>query len=123
MNSSVVGVLVTICILLAPGLSRAKSRTITIMGPVSCTEWISGREERKSLEPGKLKITAIRTEAWLTGLLTGLNSGLPGADLLASVNAQLAFDWMDRFCARNPNSDLYDGATELLKDVAMQRRK
>lgn len=123
MNRLVFAISISLCVLLQPRLAQSKGRSITLIGSVTCEEWVRGRAEERSMEPGKPMFLSIRSKAWLVGLLTGLNSGLSGPDLLAAANANLAFDWMDRFCLQNPQLDLYDGSNELLRELSAKTRK
>ncbi len=84
---------------------------------------MQGREEEKVVKPFKINILYIRNQFWLLGFVSGLNSGIDGPNLLESVDGPLVFDWMDKFCADNPKSDLYDGANSLLLEVIRKRRK
>jgi len=55
---------------------------------------------------------------WLLGLVTGMNAMLDDdPDLLDTVNSTLIVDWISRYCAANPEADLFEGATKFLIEV------
>lgn len=111
------------CLLFNPSAVVAKGKTVTVLAPVSCAEWVEGREEEKAVEPFKIRMLSIRNQFWLLGFVSGLNAGADGPNILESVDASLVFDWIDRYCAKNPKSDLFDGANRFLVDILRKGRK
>lgn len=111
--------------LLATSTAAAQTgqRAITILAPVTCSEWIDGRKAGREVKPLSFNYSGTRNEFWLLGLVTGLNAGLEGSDLLRSLDSALIFDWMDRYCGRNRTSSLFDGAEELLSQVARRTKQ
>ena len=90
--------------------SYAGQRAITIMAPRTCSTWITERKEADSL-----KMLTSRSETWLLGVMSGLNAGLDSdKNLLSSVNSSLVFD---KYCAKNPKADVFDGAVQLILEL------
>ncbi|MBN9134166.1 MAG: hypothetical protein J0H48_12520 [Nitrosospira multiformis] len=53
-------------------------------------------------------------KAWVLGFLTALNLTSSGKkDVLAVVDADTIYTWIDRYCVENPKSDTPDAAVEL----------
>ncbi|MBT3068899.1 hypothetical protein [Rhodoferax sp. U11-2br] len=98
--------------------------SITILAPVSCTDWNEGRSERTKVKPLDYSTLPQMREFWLLGLITGLNANHPAkVDLLSSVNSTLVFDWMDRYCKKNPASDVFAGAESLLSKIERESKR
>jgi hypothetical protein len=103
--------------LLLQAPSFAKPRRITILAPFTCAEWSKSQEKLRTVQPG-FALPSYAHRHWLLGLLTGLNAnGAARDDLLASVDSQLAFDWMDRYCTANPAADVFEAANVFLGEI------
>ena len=79
------------------------------IGTVDCGKWVSRNDK---------DLTSLRTEAWLTGFMTGLNaSDEQDRDSLRKVSAQQIFLWMDNYCKANPLKDVIDGGFRLMDEL------
>lgn len=103
--------------------AERKENAITVLAPVTCADWIKGRKEKTEVKPLEFSTAAAMNEFWLLGLLSGMNAGLGGPNLLSSVDSTLVFDWMDRYCTRKPTASVFAGAEDLLAEVARRLKR
>jgi len=98
---------------------KGNSRQITILAPATCKEWITARNEETSVSIANFSMSRQYRQFWLLGLITGLNAKDTNTkNLLASVNSDLVFDWMDKYCTTNPQNDVFEGAESLLDEIS-----
>lgn len=104
--------------------ANTEAREVTILAPVECTDWSSKRNTEGDVSFGGDAIARIRMQFWLLGLVTGMNAMLDDdPNLLDTVNSTLIFDWISRYCAEEPEADLFEGATKFLMEVRKKSRK
>jgi hypothetical protein len=113
----------TYLILFLASAAYAKNTTVTILAPVTCSEWLQGRKIDKEVGPITFNHLGARNEFWLLGLVTGMNAGLSGPNLLASMDSALIFDWTDRYCVQNPQSSVFTGVQDLFIKVLQKRKR
>lgn len=100
-------------------LAVGADKSITVLGPSSCMEWIEAkRAESVDSEP-KLKWVAVSMKrAWVLGYVSALNaSHKSNKDLLAAVNSTVVEAWVDKYCNENPKKRVYDAADKLLLEL------
>lgn len=96
----------------------ANARTITIVGSRSCQQWIADRSLRSRVVSNLDWVSSALNEAWLLGLMNGMNSKVDSEkDMLYSADANLIYAWMDKYCNESKDSDVYDGAKKLLREL------
>lgn len=96
----------------------AYARTITVVGGRSCEKWVADRSFRTKVIGDYAWIASAISEAWVLGLMNGMNSqASTEKDLLYSVDGGLIYAWMDRYCKENMDSDIYEGAKKLFYEL------
>lgn len=111
-------------IIAMPLCTFGAQKSITILAPIGCIKWVEGRSERTKVKPLDYNLIPHVNEFWLLGLVTGLNANYPAKqNLLASVDSSLVFDWMDRYCQKNPTSDVFSGAESLLTEIEKKSKR
>jgi hypothetical protein len=114
---------VTCLVLFFAHSAYAKNTTVTVLAPVTCSEWLQGRKIDKEVRPLTFNHLGSRNEFWLLGLVTGMNAGLGEHNFLASMDSSLIFDWMDRYCDQNPQSNVFTGVQDLFIKVLQKRKR
>ena len=97
----------------------ATAKTITLIGPRSCSYWLKNRGSEKTVPYSSIQsIGAMSDSTWLFGFVSGYNAAYPtDKNLLAEIDADTISLWMDRYCADNPKSDLYNGTHKLFEEL------
>jgi len=123
MNKSICR-LTALLIAVVPLCTFSAQKSITILAPISCAKWNEGKLERTKIKPMDYNLMPRLSEFWLLGLITGLNANHPAkVNLLNSVDSSLIFDWMDRYCQKDPTSDVFSGAESLLSEIERKSKR
>ena len=112
--SHLLGIVVTVG-LSQPAFPQTKKNGVTVFGPIenSCADWITARGRNN----------AEAYEFWLMGIVSGLNlSDDFSADFLRGVKANSLAFWMDKYCRENPLKTIPEGAGQLVKELAGEKR-
>lgn len=100
-------------------LKSAEGRDVTIFGGSSCIEWQrSIADERKLPTSSYRGYSAALEKAWLIGFVSGYNAASPvQKNLLAAIDPETIYIWMDKYCKENPKNDVYDGAGKMFEEL------
>ncbi len=85
-------------------------KTLTILGSPSCQSWNSDKEKAQRTKEPFDRMVRLTNYAYILGFVSGINYSLhSGKDRLDAVNAQLIFDWVDKYCQENVDKTVYQG--------------
>lgn len=124
MNSMRVTILALVIVACFVVFQTAEARTITVLGGRSCQDWIAARSHRNEVAGGFDWVSSATSEAWLLGLVNGINSmSNTQKDILYSADADLIYAWMDGYCKENMGSSVYEGANKLVHKLEINTEK
>jgi hypothetical protein len=93
-------------LLMVAGGQAALAAGTTTFGDSPCAQWVE--------QPRRAHKT------WLMGFLSGMNvtaSGKPVDPLAHIASADEVFAWMDRYCRKNPEHKLSEGAVDFYLEL------
>ena len=127
-TSSAVGVfflVVVICVGPNEALAQKTRRTVvtreyTVLGARSCKDWVDARKQIVGNDISG-SINELAATNWLLGYLSGMNRATSSdADLLKGVDFNVAAEWTDRYCEKNPRKDLTDAAEAMFSKMGLK---
>lgn len=97
--------------------NASEKYTYTLLGSVvsRCDEWTSNREEERNDKIGG-KIGVLANIQASLGYLSGTNQmavAYGKKNILKGVDAEMVTDWLDQYCAKHPEQNLYAALDEL----------
>jgi hypothetical protein len=80
---------------------------------MGCNSWTSDRKEAANGKGAEV-FSDSWGKSWILGYLSALNMSLgEEKDTLAAVDGETVFLWVDKYCDKNPNKQLYEAALDL----------
>jgi len=97
----------------AIGFSSCGSAADLIVGTISCKEWVADR----TMEINDLNKSV--DQSWVMGFLSAYGE-TTRTNLVANVNPQSIFSWMDKYCASHPMKKIDDAVLVLAHELKRQ---
>jgi len=96
------------------------TREYSVIGDRSCKDWIKARTRPNSGDIGGV-MDEVGASSWLMGYLSGVNRAAHSSgDLLSGIDYDVATDWADTYCQKNPNKKLNDAAEAMLSKLKLE---